>query len=265
MIINKNVSLFLLSFCFYHISSLHAQKVPELIADRPHQTASAVVVPTDALQIETGFIFQKQKFSDGSTTFENDNLTLGTTLIRYGVSSNFELRFGGEYFAGQTLVNGVKSDIKGMQNLLFGGKLNLRRDEKILSNAAIIIQSIIPFGSEKLRPNNFIPTLLFSADQTISENVSFGFNIGVEKDLDNGRNSCIYSGSLSYSLSDELGSFFEFYGNAMNELNPSNNLDLGLTYLFKKNLQVDVSAGTTLLKGQKDYFGSFGVSLRLPK
>ncbi|PKL82804.1 MAG: hypothetical protein CVV24_08265 [Ignavibacteriae bacterium HGW-Ignavibacteriae-3] len=236
-----------------------------LVTDRPDQTESPLVVPLDAVQIELGFVYQKQKYSQGMNSLENDNLSLGSTLIRYGVSPNFELRFGGEYFTGQTLTNGLKTNIQGMQNLLFGGKLNLRKGEKIFSDIGIILQTILPFGSEKLRTNNFVPKLLLSANQNISESTSFGFNLGIEKDLDSGINSYIYSGTLAYSISESLGTFFEFYGSALNESIPSNNFDLGITYLFKQNIQVDFSLGTSIITGDTDYFGGFGISIRLPK
>jgi len=67
--------------------------VPDLITDRPDQTESSSTVPKNSLQIETGVIYEN--FSNDNTEFQN--LGLGTTLLRYGVWGNFELRLGSYY------------------------------------------------------------------------------------------------------------------------------------------------------------------------
>ena len=62
---------------------------PDLVTDRPDQTESSITVPFKSLQIETGFIKEKQG--------ENTNLAYNTTLLRYGLLENLELRLGLEY------------------------------------------------------------------------------------------------------------------------------------------------------------------------
>jgi hypothetical protein len=254
--------LFLLFFA--SASNIFSQEYPELITDRPDQTESPFVVPIDAFQLETGFVYQKQKYSSDGITFENDNLILASTLCRYGVNSFMELRFGGEYFYGQTLADGIKSNLQGMQNFLFGTKINFRKDEIYFSNVGFIVQAIIPFGNENLRPDKFVPTFILSIDQKINEDFSLGCNIGAEGAVDNDKYSIIYTASLAYDIDDRLSSFLEFYGSAVNQSLPANNLDFGLTYLIKKNVQIDISMGTTLVTGT-DFFGSIGFSIRIPK
>ncbi|MCX6168774.1 MAG: transporter [Ignavibacteriales bacterium] len=250
---------------FFSTTLGFAQEIPELITDRPDQTESPNVVPFDALQLETGFIYQKQKYSEKAISIENDNLILATTLCRYGVNSFMELRFGGEYFIGQTLTDGLKSNLQGIQNILFGAKFNVRKNEKIFSNVGIIIQTILPFGNAELRPDKFIPTFLLSIDQSISDDISFGYNLGAEGITGTDRYYFIYTASLAYDINERLGTFFEFYGSSANQLTPSNNLDCGLTYLIRKNVQVDFSLGTTLINDSTDFFGSIGFSIRIPQ
>jgi len=69
---------------------LAQEERPELITDRPDATEAPSVVPKGALQIETGALF---------TSFEEDvlktqTLTYNTTLLRFGVLDNLELRLG---------------------------------------------------------------------------------------------------------------------------------------------------------------------------
>ncbi|MBT4970010.1 MAG: hypothetical protein HOM80_13475, partial [Bacteroidetes bacterium] len=63
----------------------------ELITDRPDQTESAQVVPLHSLQIESGYVFET-KIQLGEKT-----ITANSTLLRYGIIKDFELRLGVDY------------------------------------------------------------------------------------------------------------------------------------------------------------------------
>lgn len=247
-------------------SGLFAQsEIPKLVTDRPDQTESTSIVPIDFIQIEMGFLYQQQKYSEEIVNIENDNLILGSTLLRYGVSSSIEFRFGGEYFYGQNFLNNVKSTIQGVQNIFVGTKLLFRSDEKILTNAAILVQCIIPFGNEKLRQNKFEPEIKLCLEQEINDRISFGVNFGTEKVSDVGKYFYSYTTTIGISLNERMNSFFEIYGTMRNDYIPSNNFDCGLTYLHTKNIQIDFSIGTTLNSNISDWFGGFGISIRLPR
>ncbi len=240
-------------------------EIPELVTDRPDQTESTNIVPVDFIQMEMGFLYQHQKYSDGIINIENNNLILGSTLLRYGVSSRTELRFGGEYFYGQNFLDDLKSTIEGMQNIFVGTKILFRSNEKILTNAAILVQTIIPFGNEKLRPNKFEPEIKLCLEQEINDRISLGINLGTEEVSDVGKYFYSYTTTIGVSLNERMNSFFEIYGTMRNGYIPSNNFDCGFTYLHTKNIQVDFSIGTTLNSNISDWFGGFGISVRLPR
>jgi hypothetical protein len=67
--------------------------VPDLVTDRPDQTESSVTVPHKSLQIETGFVFER--FIHDDYTF--DNYGIASTLFRYGLLKNMELRLASNY------------------------------------------------------------------------------------------------------------------------------------------------------------------------
>ncbi|OGV01277.1 MAG: hypothetical protein A3J84_01855 [Ignavibacteria bacterium RIFOXYA2_FULL_37_17] len=240
-------------------------ETPELVTDRPDQTESALVVPTDFIQMEMGFIYQQQKYSEGAINVENNNLILGSTLFRYGINMIFELRFGGEYFSGQNFLNDTKSTVQGVQNILAGTKIQLRTGGKILTNAAVIMQTIIPFGNEKLRPNRFEPEIRLCLEQEINDRISLGVNLGTEEVSDVGKYFYSYTAAVGVALTERLDSFFEVYGTMRNGFIPSNNFDCGLTYVHTKNIQIDFSIGTTLNNDISDWFGGLGISVRLPR
>ena len=263
---NKSLSLITLLIIILFSSGIIAQsEPPELVTDRPDQTESALVVPADFIQIEMGFLYQRQKYSEGTINVENNNLVLGSTLFRYGINTILELRFGGEYFSGQNFLNDVKSTIQGTQNILVGTKIQLRSDGKFLTNAAIILQTIIPFGNEKLRPNKFEPEIRLCLEQDINDRISLGVNLGTEEVSDVGKYFYSYTTAVGITLTERLSSFFEIYGTMKDGFIPSNNFDCGLTYLHTKNIQIDFSVGTTLNNDISDWFGGLGICVRLPR
>ena len=75
------------------ISAAEKKAASEIVTDRPDATESSSTVPKNTLQIETGIIFES--FKDQAVNL--NNWALGTTLLRYGVWDNFELRLGSYY------------------------------------------------------------------------------------------------------------------------------------------------------------------------
>lgn len=260
------LSLITLLIIILFFSKNFAQsEIPELVTDRPDQTESASIVPIDFLQIEMGFSYQKQKFTDGLINVENNNLVLGSTLLRYGVSPRIEFRLGGEYFSGQYYLDDKKSTIQGMQNIMIGTKYQFRCNENILTNAAILVQCIIPAGNEKLRPNKFTPEIRVLLEQEINDIISLGINFGTEEIMDVGKYFYSYTASLGVTLNERINTFFEIYGTLKAGYLPNNNFDCGLTYLHTKNVQIDFSVGTTFNSEISDWFGGLGISVRLPR
>jgi hypothetical protein len=64
----------------------------QIETDRPDFTESPNTVPKGALQVETGFIFENDKIENLGGSFEYQNMTVNTTLLRFGLQENFELR-----------------------------------------------------------------------------------------------------------------------------------------------------------------------------
>ena len=81
-------------FIFGFSAVLQAQDTPPsqraLITDRPDATEAPSVVPAGFLQVETGGFYES--FNENNVTFERN--VFNTTLLRYGILSNLELRVG---------------------------------------------------------------------------------------------------------------------------------------------------------------------------
>jgi hypothetical protein len=223
-----------------------------------------VIVPLHSIQIETGFLYQKEELSESGRQFELENLTLAATLIRYGLHKCLELRLGGDYLHINKKLNGMHSITVGLENIFIGWKLILRHHKKIINNSALIFELTLPYGSKYFRPDEPVPTVCFAAEQAINGKSSMALNSGLE--IHNRENRAFYSISLGIDMTPNTGLFIEYFGDVAGSTPARSNFDLGFTYLpFKTNLQLDFSAGSRLLYDKIDWFAGMGVSLRLPE
>jgi hypothetical protein len=113
----------------------HAQDDAGLVTDRPDQTESPMLVPRKALQVETGFILEKDRISNDQT-----NLFYNSTLLRYGINANLELRFVSEYLSRSIRTNGTAEQHHGFGPIALGMKLKLADEKGFWPQAGLICQ-----------------------------------------------------------------------------------------------------------------------------
>ncbi len=255
----KKIIIILLSLCL----NLFAQsEIPELITDRPDQTESAAVVPLNCYQIETGILYQHQKYDADGINFENQNVSLLSTLFRYGMNSSLELRLGGGFFSNLSRFNESDNRVDGFGDLMIGAKYIVRKDQKILTNIGVLWENILPFGSLNFRPEKIEPKILLLLEQEINESLGVGINLGGEYSSSEEKTFYDYTTTLGISLTNRLGGFVEFYGQTSKESSPENHFDFGITYQHTQNIQLDLSLGSIIQSGVQDYFIGFGFSIR---
>ena len=66
----------------------------------------------------------------------------------------------------------------------------------------------------------------------------------------------------SFSLSDHLGSYVEYFGVHSDSADSTHSLGGGFTYLINNDLQLDINGGIGLNNAADDYFAGAGVSWR---
>lgn len=247
----KTTSLLIL--LFISTSTTWAQDL-DLITDRPDQTESAATVPAKSLQVESGYVYEKAGNIQTNT--------YNTTLLRYGLLENMELRLGAEY---------IGEDISGLQSQGFGPlhlgfKIKILEENGLLPELAFLGGMDMPFIAEPdFQAKHNAANMRFALAYTLSDHYSLGINVGSEWNGNNTVPAYFYSIALGIGLTDELGMFVEFYGNLI-ENNASEHLaDAGFTYLISPLFQVDLSAGVGLNDNALDSFVSLGLSFRLPQ
>lgn len=246
--------------------SLQAQEqqatAPDLITDRPDATESPTTVPQRSLQIETGGFY---------TSFEENELTeniLGynTTLLRYGILDNLELRIGWNYeevsqeFDGQEL-----SSINGLSPLLFGAKIAIAQEKGWKPEVALIGHLFLPFtASTAFKPEFTSADFRFAFNHTLSKKSGIAYNIGGQYGGDSLELAYIYTLSYGYSITDKLGAYIEVYGDLPEDSSANHFWDAGLTYVIGPLVQLDATIGQSITAGQ-DILLSAGVSFRIDK
>ena len=108
----------------------------DIITDRPDQTESPNTLNKGNLQIESGFLFNKDR---ENKKLVKQNLA-PTNLFRYGITNNIELRLLTQ-FESQTS-NKIK--ISGMSDIELGVKLKILKKENVNNQISFLSTLIIP-------------------------------------------------------------------------------------------------------------------------
>ncbi len=248
--------------------SLPALADSELITDRPDQTESTAIVGRGVLQLETGFVLER----DESDDLVEESRAWGGTLLRWGFSQNFELRIGFDGYLEQTTETAfdrVKESGSGDAEL--GFKLRLREGNGLSPSIAVLASTTIPVGKEGFSSERFDPTLRLSVAHDLADGIGLGWNLGVRRESTPGpagsehQDFAFYSASLGVSAGGKWGSFYEVFGEApigSSEGEDSHSFDTGLTYALGADTQLDLAAGLRLAGAAPDKFVGLGVTWR---
>ena len=258
----KIISFTLIGLFMSLIIAAQPETSPDLVTDRPDQTESATLIPKGFFQVETGFVFE----GDENDGFKENNLGLFTTLLRYGVNENFELRLGSAFLNSTQQEKGTESsDVSGLAPLFVGMKFKMLEENGLIPKMAFLVSTQFPnTGNKEFSPEYLATDMRFNIEYSLTERFGLGANLGVRWDGSNVKPEALYSLVLGIGVSDRLSVFIESYGYLPQEEMSDHRLDAGITFLLKNNLQIDASAGVGLSDISPDYFINAGLSWRIP-
>lgn len=233
-----------------------------LVTDRPDATEASSTVGKGVLQIETGGLYES--FEENS--IQTQAYTYNTTLVRYGILDNLELRLGWDFVEGVTKVNRNKLNnvTSGLSPLLVGVKIDIAEEKNGMPEIALIGHVFPVFSaSEDYRPETTGVDFRFSLSHSLNEKSSIGYNIGAQWGSDSSEAAAIYTVAYGYSITDKFGVYAELYGDLPEDNSANHFWDAGFTYLVSNDLQLDTYFGTSITKGQDVLIG-LGASFRIP-
>lgn len=236
------------------ISSLtYSQKTEPIQTDRPDQTETPALVPKGMFQVENGFSFQK------NDAFSN-TITVPSSLWKYGVTENFELRLITEFTIDKTDI----STTSGINPILIGCKIKIADEKGIFPKTSFIGHISIPnMASKEFKTDYFAPEFRFVMQHTLTEKVSFSYNLGAEWDGFSPEPTFIYTVATGYSITEKWGSYIEIFGFAPQNQTAYHSFDGGCTYLISQNFMVDLSAGVGITQNAPNHYWALGFSFRL--
>jgi hypothetical protein len=241
----------------------HAQvEKEEIVTDRPDQTESPSLVPKGGLQVETGFVFEQ----DVHHSVKMTNVAFNTTLIKYGINSNVEVRFISEYLGAYEDDGSIqRRNSDGFSPLAFGLKLKLSEEKGFWPQASLISHIIVKSGHREFSPSYTAANFRFTFCHTLSEKFSLSYNLGARWDGQTPEAVFLYTLSLGYSVTPKTGVYIETYSFFPEGGRADHRFDSGITYKISPVVQLDLSAGTGLSRNAPDFYISTGISFRLFK
>ncbi len=227
--------------------------IPELVTDRPDATESSVLIPKGYFQIELG-----SQFSNGD---DQDELTIGTGLLRIGVLENLELRLGLDYSRFKFKNPAIEEDYNSFSPLLVGFKIGIAKEKGILPEIALLSHLYLPYTSFSFQNTGLDMRLAFS--HSLSDQSGISYNLGAGWDGISDGLQYLYSLSYGYNISSKLGWYAEIYGDIPENLEAIHYLDSGFTYKLADIFQLDAYIGTAINNDPKLILGA-GLSYRMP-
>jgi hypothetical protein len=259
-------------------SAAGAQEDADLVTDRPDQTESPIVIPAGTLQVEVGgqFVSAGDDGCDGRDGCDRIDLLSGPgTLLRYGLSKRFELRFAWPGWiesearsAGRTLTASGTGDPE------IGVKASLlARERGDGFDLALLGHASVPVGSNAFSSPRVDPSLRISGAHELGTRAGLGWNVGCEwASFEAGGDThtlsrYLYTASVGFDLAPRWGVFVEIFGDfpASDPERELHSFDAGVTWLVRPRVQIDLAAGVGLNAAADDYFIGAGLSFRTPR
>ena len=164
----KKIALFV--FALISFVEINAQEV-EFAADRPGASTGPAIVSKGVIQWEQGMQYD----GDGA----KGNFTYSNTLLRYGLFDGVELRLGGDAFS-YDYFGSWKSAFSGLG---IGAKIRCCDEQGAIPAVAVLADFQIPStGTEGFAAEYFTPSLYLLFENTLSDKLSLGYNVGAEWD-----------------------------------------------------------------------------------
>jgi hypothetical protein len=251
---------FTVFFVFLSLVALSQKPVPDLITDRPDQTESSSLVPLHAFQIETGFVMENKYIGN----YTHKYFAYNTTLLRYGISNNLELRLGFEFLGEDfDILYENSNKVSGFGPLYTGFKIKILEEQAVGPEIAFLGSLTLPTIADPVfKPDYIAAGMRVAVAHNLSERCSFGYNLGLEWDGNSAAPATFYSAAFGFVIAEKLAMFAESYGLIYQFDEAEHLLDTGFTYLISPNFQLDVSAGMGINDLAIDNFISFGFTYR---
>lgn len=240
----RTILFFLLLF---PATQAFAQDSEPISTDRPDQSDGVYTLPKNAFQLETGLLYGK----------ESDDYFFHNTMLRYGLFNKTEVRLEIDY--------GRQFGITGLLPTSISIKQALIEQNGLLPAISAIGSVALPFlSSSEFRPDKVPLGLTLAFENELSDHFSLAYNLGGFGDGYSDELNWLVTANLGYSPIEKVSFFLEYFATYADGIPPDHNADMGVLWLLKNNLQLDIAAGTSLFRNSSgnNRFVTIGFSYR---
>ena len=253
------ITLFAIVSAYSQNIQTEPQRSEPIVPDRPGQTNPPNVISSGIVQLETGFSWE----TTNASGIQKINYLYNTSLMRIGLMTNCELRLVVEYAGTRTDSGSQSSTLQGFNPVSIGTKISICPEKGIIPQTAMNIALTLPYiGRREFRPSFLAPSFFILMQNSLSEKLALGYNLGLQWDGEEPNATLVYSISLSLTIAEGLSVFAECYGFSTEKSISDYRADIGCAYLVNDDMQVDFSFGVGLNTAAPDSFVGFGFALR---
>lgn len=244
---NSPVLIIICSFLMLATTICHAQEeLPILSADRPGNTWGTEVLHWHKVSWENGFAFE-------SSSDEGQAITLNSTIVRYGLFENMELRVGTDFLMFKEVEDEHFSPLS-VAPLTIGTKIKVYDGTNILPSVGLLAEFKSPHvGTKDLLPSHLAPSTYLLFENDITDWLSVCYNAGLEWDGETAIPTTFLSLGLFFGISDDIGAFVETYNYIHPEQENQYLTGFGVSWMASHRLQLDL-AGDLDFKNLGKYF-----------
>jgi hypothetical protein len=238
--------------CVFHS---YSQK-KEMNTDRPDQTEETHLVAKRQLQVETGFLYNS--FDTGHSAL------ISRTMIRYGISNKWEVGLLVEQ--GRERNRYIKETVQSTYPLAVRMKAAMLENHTWLPDITLIAYLQLPYTSLHTeqgwrRSSSLMAAFLHEAGTVWK----IEYNAGFQQEAFGPDIAWQVNGSVHYKLKTKAELFAGYFSQFQSHENPFHNIDAGITYKIKENMQIDLAGGSSILYDEPNRFLTVGFSIAVPK
>ena len=226
------VLLMMTVFCY-------AQEEEEVFfpTDRPGYTWGTDVLPLHKISWENGFSIERD--AEGNRT-----ITMPSTIVRYGIFENVELRVSTDFPLHEEVGSLTKQ--MGISPLTFGTKIKCYDGDGLIPSIGVLAEFQSPhIGSTDFLPSHLAPSLYLIFENAINDWFYVCYNAGAEWDGETATPTTFLSLCLGFNILENLGAYAETF----NYLHPEGNeyyTEFGFCLALSPRLQLDIEADFSL-------------------
>ena len=228
------------------------EELPSVVPERPGYTWGAEVTPLHKIIWDQGIGYES--IPEGENT-----LTLSSTVLRYGLFENMELRVGSDfmmYNKGEAI-----APFTGFSPLTIGTKIKLYECSGILPSVGLLAEVQSPhIGSKDLLPSHLAPSMYLIFENSVTDWLSICYNAGEQWDGESAMPTAFLSLALYFSFNDQLGAFVDTYNYLNSEEGNQYMLETGLYWQVSRRVQLDLEGDFDVQNFGKYYAIGCGVS-----